>query len=591
MLMQRYNVIVIGAGSAGAAAAARISEDRRRTVLLLEAGPDYPDLESLPLDVRQGHATGADNVVGGRHDWQFTGRGTSLNEDMPVARGYVTGGTSAINGQVFLRGLPEDFDQWAALGNADWSWQKVLPYFRKLETDLNYPGGDFHGSDGPILVRRYQPDELLADQSAFVRACRDYGFPDCPDHNDPGGWGVGPLPLNNPDGIRWSTSLGYLSPARHRLNLTVRGNCLVRRILLEAADHSTGTGRAGSGVTGSVQGVAEGRSLRAVGVEVESPYYRWGGKTVPDPGVSGKGPVLPHGRQLAPDGSPAGGPSRASGTAAGFAAASGTVASRGEVFHVYADEVILCAGPIASPQLLTLSGIGPAEQVRGLGLHVLADLPGVGQNLRDHPIVHVVWKAKDGFPMPDLKVGPQKVALRYTAPGSGLRADMSTVMRWSSQTRVFLMSAVIYLAKSAGELRVASRDPHVQPSLDYRLLDHPEDMRRMKDGVRLNIRLGEHPSYRDILGGLTGPTLAEAAIDEALETWLLRNVQTMHHISGTCKMGPDSDPMAVVDQWLRVRGVEGLRVADCSIMPDCVRANTNATAIMIGERVAEFVKG
>ena len=580
--MQRYNVIVIGAGSAGAAAAARISEDPRRTVLLLEAGPDYPDLGSLPLDVRQGHATGADNVVGGRHDWQFIGRGTSLNEDMPVARGYVMGGTSAINGQVFLRGLPEDFDQWAAWGNTEWSWQKVLPCFRKLETDLNSPGGDFHGSDGPILVRRYQPNELLADQSAFVRACRDYGFPDCPDHNDPGGWGVGPLPLNNPDGIRWSTSLGYLGPARHRLNLTVRGNCLVRRILFEPSEGSSGPARSGAG-----RSAQERQGLRAIGVEVESPYYRWGRKTVPE---ALEGPVLPPGgpssasapsvRGIEPDGS-------------SFQTLSPSPSpdGRGETFLVYADEVILCAGPIASPQLLTLSGIGPAAQVRDLGLHVLADLPGVGQNLRDHPMVHVVWKAKDGFPMPDLKVGPQKVALRYTAPGSDLRADMSTVMRWSSQTRVFLMSAVIYLAKSAGELRVASPDPHVQPSLDYRLLDHPEDMRRMKDGVRLNIRLGEHPSYRDILGGLTGPTPDEAAIDEALETWLLRNTQSMGHISGTCKMGPDSDPMAVVDQALRVHGVEGLRVADCSIMPDCVRANTNATAIMIGERVAEFVKG
>jgi choline dehydrogenase-like flavoprotein len=260
------------------------------------------------------------------------------------------------------------------------------------------------------------------------------------------------------------------------------------------------------------------------------------------------------------------------------------------MFRVYADEIVLAAGPIGSTQTLMLSGIGPADQLKQSGIPVVVDAPGVGQNLRDHPTLHVRYAAKDGYRMPDARVGPQKVALRYTAPGSSLRNDMMTVMRWWTPTRMFLITAAIELAKSAGEIKLASTDPHEQPYIDYTLLDHPSDRERLRGGVRLNMRIGQHPAYRELLGDLVDPTPADLASDDALDTWMLRRVQTMQHISGTCKMGPDSDPMAVVDQSLRVRGVEGLRVADCSIMPDCIRANTNATAIMIGERVAEFVQ-
>ena len=200
-------------------------------MLLREAGPDYPEFDRLPEGVKYGYSTGTD-IMTSDHNWQFIGKATDKAEPMMVPRGKVTGGSSAINGQVFLRGVPEDYDTWASVGNDQWSFQNLLPYFRKLESDMDFQG-DFHSSDGPIIARRFKPEEWLSDQEAFYQACRAAGFPDSPDHNHPDATGVGPIPSNNPNGIWWSTALGYLDPARHRLNLTIRPNCTVHRILFD----------------------------------------------------------------------------------------------------------------------------------------------------------------------------------------------------------------------------------------------------------------------------------------------------------------------------------------------------------------------
>ena len=516
----RYHAIVIGGGSAGAAVAARLSENPRRSVMLIEAGNDYPDFNAIPDDIKLGLGTGADFFnIDDRHNWAFTARANADAPPMDVPRGKVMGGTSAINGQVFLRAIPDDFAHWTALGNPEWRYEDALPFYRKLETDLDFQD-DFHGGNGPIIAKRHKIQDLLPDQLAFYNACLDAGFPPNPDHNHPDATGVGPYALNNPNGIRWSSALGYINPARHRLNLTIRPNCAVKRILLA---NNSAPDNADS---------ADNPPLRAVGVEAES---------------------------------------------------------GGETFALFADQIILSAGAIGSPHILMLSGVGDPHELQAAGVIPRHPLPGVGKNLRDHPGVNIRWRCRPNFPVPPEGVGAQKVALRYTAPNSNLRNDMIKVMRFNSEERTLLMTVGLYLAQSAGTLRLASPDWRDQPTLDYNYLSHPEDTRRVREGVRLALRLSEHPAFADIIDALIDPTPETIESDAALDAWIRQRASTMHHISCTAKMGPASDPLAVVDHHGRIRGIAALRVADASIMPDCPRANTNVTAIMIGERIADFI--
>ena len=512
----KYDVVIIGAGAAGCVLAARLSEDPGRSVLLLEAGPDYPDFDQLPLDLKEGNNMWRSAY--GPHNWGYTATATPLQaEPVQIPRGRAIGGSTSINGQVLFRGVPEDYDNWAEWGNDEWAFTKVLPYFRKLETDLDFPGDDFHGGSGPIPVRRYQRGEWLPHATAFYDACVDLGFPQDPDQNHPDSNGIAARPLNNINGVRMSTAITYLNPVRHRLNLTTRGNVTVHRIIFEGQ--------------------------RAVGVAAES---------------------------------------------------------GGESFTVEGDQIVVSSGAIASPQTLMLSGVGPADQLRSFGIPVVQDTPGVGENLRDHPAVFTLFRASGAAPddlAPSIQVG-----LRFSLEGSPTRADiqlapilMNSEHRPASVTIEsadfhFGFSAALQNAVSAGRLRLASTDPHVQPDLNYDYLSDPYDRERMRGAVRLGLRISDHPLFRDIIAERLNPTDADLASDAALDNWLLRNACTQHHSSGTCKMGLAADPMAVVDQYCKVHGLEGLRVVDASVMPDVIRANTNATTIMIAERVADWMQ-
>ena len=339
------------------------------------------------------------------------------------------------------------------------------------------------------------------------------GYAYNPDLNGPDSPGIGAIPMNNRDGVRMSTAITHLNPVRHRLNLTVKGNVFVRRVLFDGTDVS--------------------------GVEVES---------------------------------------------------------GGEVFTVEADQVVLSAGALKSPHIMMLSGIGPRDQLEQFGIPMLHESPGVGQNLFNHPMGNVTFRVKDHVRL-HANAGALRFGLRVTSAPPSYPSDvmLHTLSIFNVMTgerlpdRTARIACALELPDGSGWVRLQSSDPTVQPAINYRYFHNENDMRRMRDAVRLAAGMLESDAYQDVIDHRTAPTDEALADDDTLDAWIRQTVGTSRHVSGTCRIGPDGDPMAVTDQQCRVRGVHGLWVADSSIMPQVTRANTNATAIMIGERVADWI--
>ena len=507
-MAEEWDVVVVGAGTAGCALAARLADAGRR-VLLLEAGADHAQPRDFPPELRDA-ATMRAAVPGHPANWDLTGRLTDVLT-VPVPRGRVVGGSSALNACSFLRATRSDLDGWAADGNDLWSYDAVLPSFRRLEADQDFGNTPQHGVDGPVPVTRTREGHPLAD--AFAAAAAELGHSAEPDKNDGGGRpGYGPVPMNVVDGQRVNTAMAYLSPRRGQAHLAVRGGVTVRRVVVDGG--------------------------QVTGVETSDGIVRAG-------------------------------------------------------------EVVLCAGAVGSPHLLLLSGIGPADDLRRAGIAVVADVPGVGAGFSDHPNVYVGYRPARPLAVPR---SPLHGVLHATSSASELPGDLEILPWLTPFARItggppgphedeLVVGVGLQREDSRGRLSLDDGDPRRQPQLAYGYLAQASDRRRLREGVRLAADLLRTTALAPLVAVRTDLPDGVLDADSELDDWIRAHLTTAIHLSGTARMGPASDPGAVVDQELRVRGVSGLRVVDTSVLPTVPSRGPAATAVMLGERAAELMAG
>jgi choline dehydrogenase len=529
-MTSEFDYIVVGAGSAGAVMAARLSENPKIKVLLLEAGPkDQSFWIHLPIGYGK-------TMWSKTYNWCFhTDPDPNMNgRKIYWPRGKTLGGSSSINGLIYIRGQREDYDDWASQGNKGWGYNDVLPYFKKSEH--NEQGADaFHGVNGPLRVSNIKHKNALIE--SFIAGAQELGVPRTNDFNGAEQLGAGYYQLTTWKGWRWSTAKGYLKPARTRQNLTVLTEAQTMKVLTS--------------------------------------------------GKQAKGVQYKHAGQVKE-----------------------AIAKR---------EVILCAGAIQSPQLLQLSGIGPAALLKKHGVELVHDLPGVGENLQDHLQIRLTFESTQPTTNDDLNswLGQAKLGLQWLMTRSGplavginqggcfMQAIPNESKRPDMQFHVATLSADMAGGKvhpfsgftlsvcqlrptSRGHIRIKSADPFEPPEMQPNYLSTELDRQTNIAAVRVARAISQSRAMTPFVKREIKPGIDEQSDDAILE-YCRNNGATIFHPSGTCMMGPDPAQGAVVDERLRVYGVQGLRVVDCSVMPTLVSGNTNAPAVMMAEKLSEMM--
>lgn len=529
--MQSYDYVIVGAGSAGCVLADRLSANGKFTVCLLEAGPsDRYGWIHLPIGY-------AKTMFHKTYNWGFyTDPDPNLNDrKIYQPRGRTLGGSSSINGLIYIRGQKYDYDQWAAAGNKGWSWDECLPYFKKLEHNDQGPSAT-RGVNGPLWASTIPGNDKLVD--AFIASSAALGVPVVSDFNSGDQEGVGYYQLSTRKGFRCSTAVAYLKPARKRTNLHVETDAHATRILF----HGTRT----TGVAYQQNGIAKQVNARR--------------------------------------------------------------------------EVILSAGAIQSPQLLQISGIGPVQLLQKFGIPVVKDVPGVGENLQDHLQVRLMYEVSEKITINDKMnslIGRATMGLRWATTRSGplaiginmagmfcralpdenatpdIQFHFATVSAEHAAGKVHPFSGCTYSIcqlrpESRGYVRITSIDPFSAPSIQANYLSAERDRRTTVAGVKFAMRVADTSPIKQLMRRPYRPASA-LRNDEEILSFCREYATTIFHPSGTAKMGPSTDKFAVVDERLRVYGIAGLRVVDCSIMPTLISGNTNIPTVMIAEKAADMI--